>query len=336
MFAEAMRSATLLTVAYVALLSAGCPKGGSGDPSCVPIAVTAEDAGPAVCRDCGDSLCCVQQQLCCGGQCCVKGTHKGDQACCTVSDPTGSDISLRCTDIEDDADNCGACGKHCDVGSHCTAGCCVTDVPGECVPYVPPPFVDSGPPDPAAQACGPASCDQYATCCGGQCCEPRMTGDSTVLTGICCTFENHPDEPLCVDPSTDSFNCGGCGIVCPGTCTKGCCDPVSPDAGSCVPTNLDPDAGPPECHTPTCGFDGQYQCCSQYELCCTIACCSSTDSHTGLYDPRTGCCGVYGDGRLHLTCVSLSSDPLNCGSCGVVCPSGECVGGCCTPQSEAG
>jgi hypothetical protein len=69
--------------------------------------------------------------------------------------------------------------------------------------------------------------------CNGATCSPGQT---------CC-----PDELVqpCVDTSTDDFNCGSCGVICPGElrCQNGSCQCPSGKtncSGICIDTSTDP------------------------------------------------------------------------------------------------
>ena len=145
------------------------------------------------------------------------------------------------------------------------------------------------------------TCD---TCPSGTYCTPVDICCSSSLIGCPCAAGG-----CCVDPLTDSNNCGSCGNKCApddtceaGTC-KGCgvscpagetCCHYSNAPSLCVDLSTDPN---------NCGSCGNQ--------------CPSGDS----------CCTANGVS----TCVDLDSDLNNCGSCGNQCPSGEtCVAGNCS------
>ncbi len=105
--------------------------------------------------------------------------------------------------------------------------------------------------------------------------------------------------PACVDMMTDPTNCGACGHACPQG--EGC------SAGQCSTYCYGSSTGGFACGSPSMP-DGGVNCSS----------CAGT----------TACNGI---------CVTLSSDPNNCGACGNVCAAGEsCTNGSCTPLCAAG
>jgi hypothetical protein len=174
-----------------------------------------------------------------------------------------------------------------------------------------------------------------ATCfgfSGGVC----VTSSGTV--GTCC---GPAFGAPCTDISSDSTNCGGCGISCEGgTCTDGACSTTLPpcekghngqfcnlDAGlqfvccageGCVDTSSD---------SMSCGRCGLP--CKQGLSCisgsCVVTSCSSSLQYqTCVADAGTlgECCGAG--------CVDLERDPMNCGRCGATCVGSEtCVSSGC-------
>ncbi|HJL15126.1 MAG TPA: glycine-rich protein, partial [Sandaracinaceae bacterium LLY-WYZ-13_1] len=135
-------------------------------------------------------------------------------------------------------------------------------------------------------------------------------------------FESCPDgrttcDGSCVDTSTDSAHCGGCGMACgamevceAGVCT-GCAATVCD--GACV--DLQTDAA-------NCGACGMA--CGADEACDGGSCVPSS------CDPGLTVC----DGG----CVDTSSSLDHCGGCGNACDGDteECVDGSCTPLCEEG
>jgi hypothetical protein len=181
-------------------------------------------------------------------------------------------------------------------------------------------------------ACGNVCPPDEPICSGGAC-----SLCSCAAGDVCCSggdAGSNPSAPYCANTASDPLNCGGCGLVCSaanavagcldGVCVIEECDPGfavcdgMPGDGCPIDTNLDVDNcgscgnGCPvgANATPTCS-----------EGMCGIACM-----------PGYAQCDIPGmDGCL----INLMDDPLNCGVCGLQCPSasptncnlGVCTGG---------
>jgi hypothetical protein len=122
---------------------------------------------------------------------------------------------------------------------------------------------------------------------------------------------------ICVDPLTDSNNCGACGIGCINVaCSNGFCgDPCPTNSISCNGVCVEPLTDPLNCGD--CGVA-----CAAGQSCLLGVCCPSG---TVICDSNT------------LVCVDTLTDPANCGLCGVVCEEGTaCQGGTCTVLGGGG
>lgn len=240
--------------------------------------------------------CCPAGSVCCEGGCCTP-----DKTCClnfnlTFFNPSAKQV---CTDLQTDANNCGACNHKCH-GQPC--------VDGKCQPC------------PSGQSLCKGSFDQV-------CCNPQeqcqISGQgSAECVPICDTCETYdPTSQQCV-PAIDGTSCGS-GLVCCGSqCIDDCgsgqslnldtctceCAPVSCPAGQvqdpntcqCSACQQPPDCQPPllwdssNCHcqntcTEVCEPNG-YICCTNTGVqnskglyyCCesSATCCNSV----------SGCC----------------------------------------------
>jgi hypothetical protein len=102
-----------------------------------------------------------------------------------------------CLDTLTDSANCGACGVYCSFGLRCQGGDCM---PPSCV-------------------AGTVLCDYYCADLDSDVAHCGACGNSCPFPLICC-------GGACVDISSDSNNCGGCGVWCiPGshTCENFAC-----------------------------------------------------------------------------------------------------------------
>ena len=113
-------------------------------------------------------------------------------------------------------------------------------------------------------------------------------------------------DGLCVDPTTDRNNCGGCGSVCPFGCDLGKCEcaPYAACGDVCVDLKTDRfNCG--ACDHSCNGGDCRDGVCSQ--------CTDSGICPPCPYDWETYCGGQ---------CVVAELDTNNCGACGVACHAG--------------
>ena len=195
-----------------------------------------------------------------------------------------------CVDVASDSTNCDYCGVACPSGSTCASGQCVSPGTSTVVP------------------CGPSAGCPAGTECVNQTCLPRSC--SGLSTGDGCAYGvGYPGEccsGTCASTDQDPNNCGACGVVCDGGICQGTCTTNSPQ--SC-----DPACGPGEtcvlgeCSGPVCGSRDF---------------CTTQDGQAGF------CCGG-GPGGTCLDADDFSSDPQNCGFCGLSCDGGACHNGTC-------
>jgi hypothetical protein len=282
--------------------------------------------------------------LCCGGQC--EGTEAFDT----------------------DPGNCGACRNACLTTQSCSGGSCTggtCDPPQTCPPgYI----ANACSCDLLASSCSAATeglrCDLpggplSGMCCGSSCaertsdpancgtcgnacaagqvcvinacvapttCTVSATGAAcrlpTGFTGSCC-------GDSCVDFSSDSSNCGVCGLSCapPATCVDDeCYIPGASVPGQCnVPGQASYFACPAgtQCEQDSIG----YGCVASVG--CTAAGEFACDNGSGNHPSQ--CCAAGDAG-----CPNIESDPNNCGGCGVVCASRLCIAGSCFPSPGPG
>lgn len=127
----------------------------------------------------------------------------------------------RCTSVEIDSSNCGACGARCGAYEECNAGAC------ECGPGT---IVCAGAGNEARPACvdptsDPANCAGCGTACGaGQVC--ATSGDATACAGACPAGQT-ACAGGCVDLRSSRWSCGACGARCDRgeSCRDGACRP---------------------------------------------------------------------------------------------------------------
>lgn len=134
----------------------------------------------------------------------------------------------------------------------------------------------------------------------------------------------------CSDLSSDPNNCGACGNA----CDSGVCE-----AGACVAAETTCEAGFTYC--PANDLEqpaGCYDLASDYTHCgaCDQSCPVASPGPMACID---GLCQRHCDSPLTLCenpqsihpfyCADFSSDPGNCGDCGMTCESGVCEGGTC-------
>jgi hypothetical protein len=246
---------------------------------------------------CRDLMADVSNCGACGNKC--EPGKVCSQGSCGVSCLSGTMNCLgNCRDVLSDVNNCGGCGMKCDPGSACSAGKCMV------------------------------SCQSSLTNCNGVCrdlssdpancggCDSRCAAGNVCDGGKCalsCTAPLQNCNGGCKDLTVDPGNCGACGMKCganqacaAGKCTTTCAMGQTVCQNACTSLAIDP---------LNCGGCGKA--CGGNGMNATAVC---VNSACALYCARgfLDCDGMAQNGCE----VAYASDPANCGSCGVICPSG--------------
>ncbi len=258
----------------------------------------------------------------CSGSACVVGVCDAGYADCDGNPVNGCEVDTRSA-----AAHCGGCGRACSF-ANATATC----VSGAC----------------ALNAClgGYANCDGVASngcetnlnTSGAHCgaCSNQCATLTVCSAGACvstCPAGTTVCSGACVNTASDVNNCGRCGGPCTSltnstrTCAGGVC------GFSCVP-------GYADCNRVV--SDGCEASLATLSNCgaCGLPCAlpnASSNCATGACQVAR-CNAGWGDcdrAPLNGCERAISEDPLNCGACGSVCPSGpngapRCAAGACT------
>jgi hypothetical protein len=203
------------------------------------------------------------------------------------------------------------------------------------------------------------------TCQNGQL--VQVTAPITPTPEVCDGLDNDCNGKVddTFDFLNDDNNCGGCNIKCTaGKCQQGKCPSAGGDGGVITADGGVPphdggadgaggDAGtmPPPVNASVCpnGLGGTacYDLTFDHANCgaCGHACGATESCMNGLCAPfppmscGTGSVECLDPSGQKPICANIMFDQNNCGACGVVCPSGPCMGGSCmiaTTQPDAG
>ena len=243
-------------------------------------------------------------------------------------------VDMTCYAILSDPTHCGSCSVACAAGQRCNAGECESGDGGADVPAA----TDTGADVPAAIDLGapvdvPAAIDLGAP----------------VDVPVICPSSQVNCSGMCRSLTMDVDNCGGCGVRCAAgqACTASACQTVPPvDSGTLVCPGGQIDCGGYCADTSrdpfNCGGCGVR--CATGQVCTARVCTSGgggMDAGPGGGDggviPQdsgpcaagTVSCGGY--------CANTSSDPFNCGGCGVRCANNQvCTARVCTAGGTGG
>ncbi len=156
------------------------------------------------------------------------------------------------------------------------------------------------------------------TCGSGKQCDDGVCSDTCSIGQTLCSG-------VCRDLATDLANCGTCGTACPsgqvcsgGVCQASCGMPFTLCGSACANTASDPT------HCGSCSTS-----CSPANV-KAPACSSGTCNYVGCQSGYADCDGNTANGCE----LPTSSDPTNCGGCGVHCAGANvvattCAGGAC-------
>jgi hypothetical protein len=227
-------------------------------------------------------------------------------------------------DLASDPMNCGVCGKPCAAGQVCSASVCANGCSGN-TSACPGGCADLQHDPTNCGACGNA-CAAGELCSSGKC-------------GIGCAVGLTQCGNVCTNPALDPKNCGGCGTICAGFAHS---TPVC-FGGQCVSVCA---AGYSECDGFVAdGCETNLQTddanCGACQNACSFGPHSSNSCKNGQC--KFACEAGYGncDANMQNGCeLDVTSDPLNCGQCGHVCPGAPnkfpwCSAGACSLVDSA-
>lgn len=284
-----------------------------------------------------DKFCCpdVAGQLVCGSRCCPTGavSCSGGQCVCPSGTPDvcpdndNLNFAGKCTNLQDDLLNCGACGVVCPGSTDpCRIEACVS---GQCT-TIPNPAADTLPCETGnlctADFCENGTCREGAVtvaCPQCQVCDPATGTCRAVVNGTACE-----DGNLCT--LNDSCQNGVCQ---PGPlkncsdgdpCTSDTCNPLT---GACASTPV------PGCVR--CTGNDTTPCPKPANPCRQAACiggiCDSVPKANGSPCSDGNVC-TSNDGCVNGTCVGF---PVICGPTTQCCPAGSSAPGACRGPAGA-
>jgi hypothetical protein len=234
-----------------------------------------------------------EEGICCtsgGESTCIVGA-----GCCTDSQCTATEACCegQCIDVQDNNQNCGACGVVCEFPQNPCRG--VECVNGDCQEENLPDGTDCEVFENSGVCCA-GSCVVGADCCSDAQCGP---GNS------CCSGQ-------CLNTSTNFDRCGSCTNVCPEGRATACV------GGSCV-CNSSPACAANE----FCCPDGCFNLDTSFTHCGTCAFpCSTTRADNcseGLCHCGSGSICEEDETCCNGQCVDTDTDTDNCGTCGNAC-----------------
>ncbi len=252
---------------------------------------------------------------------------------CPAGTATCETSRSRCDiDLMNDRNNCGACGAACPADDHTIMGVPGLDVQffcsaGKCEMMCAPKHGDcDGIPDNGCES----SLDTRDNCgaCGVKC-----PGDEPCMEGVCgCLPPLINCHGNCVNPKADTWNCGGCDVVCEDPSPA----PWDHNYGMMC---LAPPGGSAVC-TKTC-FPGYGDCDEDLEAngceqrlnsdqhcgACGNACTNGTkcvlSDDTWQCGCPTGQRACFNSNINAHECRDILTDPYNCGACEVLCQHGQ-------------
>jgi len=305
-------------------------------------------AGKVCGRGCSTSKPCPTGESCCDGACvntvanvdncgsCGKkctmtgGTAKCVSGTCAVAtcdglkgDCDGSFANFCEADLSSRVETCGTCSNKCPFVANGTAKCTA----GKCGATCETNFADcDGDPFNGCEAalkldskncgaCG-AACTVSGTACSGGVCRiavcPAGKKDCDLNVDTGCE----------TDITTSTSHCGDCNNPCvfsngAGTCSSGVCTVTSCNTGyaDCDMVGSNGCESRPATDANNCGACGTKCTYANATGSCTSGTCGLGTCLTGF----ANCNSTASDGCE----ANLSTDPKNCGTCGVVCPTGQ-------------
>lgn len=233
------------------------------------------------------------------------------------------------TNVDNDINNCGACGNKCNYGDAGAANALLSCRMGKCSVQCESLFGDCngviedgceahlGRDEANCGACGNA-CKPGEVCWRAVCgCPPGYTQCASPFGG----------DDVCVRLDNDARNCGACNLHC-----GEAAEDAGPPAWPCGP-GVTPHKWGPICEDSSCTFN----CTEGFQNCNDDLCGDGCETDLESDPKNCGACGHQclpeqgcikgkcecGDPKLTFCngkCTELQTDPANCGACGNFCP----------------